>query len=101
LEDEGGYFKHFERDRWGTGVLMNFAHLFVSTTLDLGRPSKKLSLNCRAARSNPKNPAAAGELELELIQTHMTQKPLLWIEVGALQQVTVLYGSCRIFTHLL
>jgi hypothetical protein len=23
------------------------------------------------------------ELELELIQTHMTQKPLLWIEVGA------------------
>jgi hypothetical protein len=24
-----------------------------------------------------------GELELELIQTHMTQKPLLWVEVGA------------------
>jgi hypothetical protein len=23
------------------------------------------------------------ELELELIQTHMTQKPLLWVEVGA------------------
>jgi hypothetical protein len=23
------------------------------------------------------------ELELELIQTHMAQKPLLWIEVGA------------------
>jgi hypothetical protein len=23
------------------------------------------------------------ELELELVQTHMTQKPLLWIEVGA------------------
>jgi hypothetical protein len=22
------------------------------------------------------------ELELELIQTHMTQKPLLWVEVG-------------------
>jgi hypothetical protein len=26
------------------------------------------------------------ELELELIQTHMTQKPMLWVEVGA--------GSC-------
>jgi hypothetical protein len=23
-----------------------------------------------------------GELELEPMQTHMTQKPLLWIEVG-------------------
>jgi hypothetical protein len=23
------------------------------------------------------------ELELELIQTHMAQKPLLWVEVGA------------------
>jgi hypothetical protein len=23
------------------------------------------------------------ELELELIQAHMTQKPLLWVEVGA------------------
>jgi hypothetical protein len=23
------------------------------------------------------------ELELELIQTHVTQKPLLWVEVGA------------------
>jgi hypothetical protein len=23
------------------------------------------------------------ELELELIQTHLTQKPLLWVEVGA------------------
>jgi hypothetical protein len=23
------------------------------------------------------------ELELELIQTHMTQKPLLWVKVGA------------------
>jgi hypothetical protein len=23
------------------------------------------------------------ELELELTQTHMTQKPLLWVEVGA------------------
>ena len=23
------------------------------------------------------------ELELELIQTHMTQKPVLWVEVGA------------------
>ena len=26
--------------------------------------------------------AATSELELELIQTHMTQKPLLWVEVG-------------------
>jgi hypothetical protein len=25
----------------------------------------------------------AFELELELIQTHMAQKPLLWVEVGA------------------
>jgi hypothetical protein len=25
----------------------------------------------------------ASQLELELIQTHMTQKPLLWVEVGA------------------
>jgi hypothetical protein len=24
-----------------------------------------------------------GKLELELIQTHMTQKPLQWVEVGA------------------
>jgi hypothetical protein len=23
------------------------------------------------------------ELELDLIQTHMTQRPLLWVEVGA------------------
>jgi hypothetical protein len=23
------------------------------------------------------------ELELELLQTHMTQKPLLWVEAGA------------------
>ena len=23
------------------------------------------------------------ELELELIQTHMTQKPMLWVKVGA------------------
>jgi hypothetical protein len=28
-------------------------------------------------------PLLGGELELELIQTHMTQKPLLWVEVGA------------------
>ena len=27
--------------------------------------------------------ASPAELELELIQTHMTQKPLLWVEVGA------------------
>ena len=27
------------------------------------------------------------ELELELIQTHMTQEPLLWVEVGTSQIV--------------
>ena len=26
---------------------------------------------------------ASAELELELIQPHVTQKPLLWVEVGA------------------
>jgi hypothetical protein len=32
------------------------------------------------------------KLELELIQTHMTQKPLLWVEVGA-QKVRVCWGG--------
>ena len=45
------------------------------------------------------------ELELELIQTHMTQKPLLWVEAGAhavrkrsvlgwCEQAQVLRGAC-------
>jgi hypothetical protein len=40
-----------------------------------------------AARSRKKQAEVSkgkeGELELELIQTHMTQKSLLWVEVGA------------------
>ena len=32
---------------------------------------------------DPNIPAYELELELELIQTRMTQKPLLWVEVGA------------------
>jgi len=45
----------------------------------------------------------AVELELELIQTHLAQKPLLWVEVGACgaQQVKVWWGGmgrrgCRV-----
>jgi hypothetical protein len=34
------------------------------------------------------------ELELELIQTRMTQKPLLWVEVG--KSACVLVGICEL-----
>jgi hypothetical protein len=35
-----------------------------------------------------------GELELELIQTRMIQKPLLWVEVG--KTACVLVGICEL-----
>jgi hypothetical protein len=35
----------------------------------------------RLSQLEPEPPSGGGELEL--IQTHMTQKPLLWVEVGA------------------
>jgi hypothetical protein len=39
-------------------------------------------VTCTQAQSAQAN-ASRSELELELIQTHMTKKPLLWVEVGA------------------
>jgi hypothetical protein len=39
--------------------------------------------NVRCAGPRRGAPPAICELELDLIQTHMTQKPLLWVEVGA------------------
>ena len=35
------------------------------------------------AAVSTKGKGGVRELELELIQTHVTQKPLLWVEVGA------------------
>jgi hypothetical protein len=40
------------------------------------------------------------ELELELIQTHMTQKPLLWVEVGAHRCLFLLFGLSARFMLL-
>jgi hypothetical protein len=52
---------------------------------------------------NHPNPSAVGctllelELELELIQTRMIQKPLLWVEVG--KSACVLVGISLPFNH--
>jgi hypothetical protein len=49
----------------------------------LGHETKR-AVTCGVALLMGKAAAASDfELELELIQAHMTQKPLLWIEVGA------------------
>jgi hypothetical protein len=49
----------------------------------ISRQSALLSVSVTAARGSAQEPGLwEQQLELELIQTHMTQKPVLRIEVG-------------------
>jgi hypothetical protein len=51
-------------------------------------PLPLLLVAAYAVATPPYGVVAAAELELELepIQTHMTQKPLLWVDVGAVRK---------------
>jgi hypothetical protein len=65
---------------WGPRELTNISGLLTGTRSGKPKPA--------GARGLP------AELELELIQTRMIQKPLLWVEVG--KSACVLVGICEL-----